>query len=166
MGSFPGSLFGTFHNQEQAETILHARQRNSEGCMGHRKNAVCEFAFCGSFSDLGFGTGFGASCVWWIPSMCGGSHLRSLLRSPAAGGSKTTPEQVCNNWMGSPHTKVPGVDFHGMPMKNPSRTFMVPWTAVPRLGAKTFKKPTKSEGPEPYGSPFGNPLLLLLVLQL
>ena len=32
--------------------------------------------------------------------------------------------------------------------------------------AKSFRKPKENEGSEPYGSPFGNPLLLLLVLQL
>ena len=43
---------------------------------------------------------------------------------------------------------------------------MVAWEIVLGDDAKTFRKPKENKGPEPYGSPFGNPLLLLLDLQL
>ena len=127
----------------------------------HAKPKVFIFLEFYTFPGLESETGFGGSRVCVVSLVCGGSHLRAFPRSSTAGGAKTTPEQVCVTLWHNTHPQVPGADFQGRAIGNPSRTLMVPWPAVARRGAKSFVKPTKSKGAEPYGSPFGNPLPLL-----
>ena len=90
--------------------------------------------FC-SFRGLGFETGFGASwagvVVWW----CGGSHLRSFLRSPAAGGSKTNPEQVYTNMMAwsTPPSSRGTIEQLFVKYKNHGK-YKNPWQEEPKSG--------------------------------
>ena len=81
---------------------------------------------------------------------------------PAAGGSKTTSEQVwVPMWWGC-CTKVPGVDLPCIAMKNPpgvdlpciamknpARTLMVPCTASPGAERKRLEIQQKNETPNP-----------------
>ena len=102
--------------------------------------------------------------MWCV--VCGGSHLRSFLRSPAAGGSKTTPEQVYTNMMGSPHYQVPPPTFF---MDCPSRILdESPWSPGRRLRAaerKRLRNQQKVKVPNPTVLPLETLSLLLWLLR-
>ena len=86
---------------------------------------------------------------------------RILDRRPLA-EQKTTSEQVWTTWGVVNAPKSQGYIYHGMGIGKCIRMYMVAWEIVLGDDAKSFRKPTKTRGPEPYGSPFGNPLPSLL----